>query len=90
MKLRRAFSLITAAGALAGLCLWAVGWALSRPVNHPVAMPEATGFKAVLAGTTHGSLLRVPGATRCVLLMHGIRGPLSPLTCRHTAKRRAR
>jgi uncharacterized protein len=74
MKLRRAFSLITAAGALAGLCLWAVGWALSRPVNHPVAMPEATGFKAVLAGTTHGSLLRVPGATRCVLLMHGIRG----------------
>ncbi|KRC03639.1 alpha/beta hydrolase [Duganella sp. Root198D2] len=72
MKLRNALALLFSAGALLGL--WAVGWALSQPVNHPVAMPAALGFERVLAGGTHGSLLRAPGATRCVLLMHGIRG----------------
>jgi len=72
MKLRSALALLSAAGALAGL--WVVGWALSKPVNHPVAMPAALGFEPVLAGATHGSMLRAPGATRCALLMHGIRG----------------
>jgi uncharacterized protein len=72
MKLRSALALIGAAATLAGL--WTVGWALSKPVNHPVAMPAAAGFEPVLAGATHGSLLRAPGAKRCVLLMHGIRG----------------
>lgn len=72
MKLRGALALFAAAGALAGL--WTAGWVLSKPVNHPVAMPAAHGFEPVLAGDTHGSLLRAPGARRCVLLMHGIRG----------------
>jgi esterase/lipase len=69
---RRSIALATAVAALAGL--WAVGWVLAKPVNHTVAMPAADGFIAVAVNGTHGSLLRVPGAQRCVLLMHGIRG----------------
>ncbi len=72
MRLRNALALLVTAGSLAGL--WSVGWALSKPVNHAVAMPADLGFEPVLAGSTHGSLLRAPGAKRCVLLMHGIRG----------------
>ena len=72
MRRRYGFALATAVAALVGL--WAVGWTLAKPVNHPVAMPAGTAFIPVTFNGTHGSLLRVPGATRCALLMHGIRG----------------
>jgi fermentation-respiration switch protein FrsA (DUF1100 family) len=51
--------------------IWVAGGTLAQPVNHPVSMPP--GFEPVIANGTHGSLLRVPGATRCALLMHGVR-----------------
>lgn len=87
MKLRSALALVTAAGTLAGL--WTVGWALAKPVNHPVAMPAAHGFEPVLAGSTHGSLLRAPGAKRCALLMHGVRGDRRAMAGRATFLRDA-
>lgn len=80
MKLRKALAVLFAAGALLGL--WAAGWQLSRPVNHPVPMPAGLGFEPMLAGGTHGSLLRAPGSTRCALLMHGIRGDRSAMAGR--------
>jgi esterase/lipase len=45
-------------------------------------MPEADGFAPVAVNGTHGSILRVPGAQRCVLLMHGIRGDRRAMTAR--------
>lgn len=68
----RGAALATATGGLAALGLaWVVGGTLARPVKHPVPMPD--GFEPVVANGTHGSLLRAPGATRCALLMHGVR-----------------
>ena len=77
---REIIALAIAVGVIASLC--AVGWALAKPVNHPVAMPAADGFTPVVAKGTHGSLLRVPGAERCVLLMHGIRGDRRTMAAR--------
>lgn len=80
VRRRNAAILAAAAGALFGL--WAVGWALAKPVNHPVAMPAEAGFLPVSVNGTHGSLLRVPGATRCALLMHGIRSDRRAMAAR--------
>lgn len=77
---RELIAFAIAVGVIASLA--AVGWALAKPVNHPVAMPEADGFIPVAAHGTHGSLLRAPGATRCVLLMHGIRGDRHAMAAR--------
>lgn len=69
MRGAAAAALIGGLVALGGV--WVVGGTLAQPVNHPVSMPP--GFEPVIANGTHGSLLRVPGATRCALLMHGVR-----------------
>lgn len=80
MKHRHVVALSIAAGALASL--WAVGWALAKPVNHPVSMPATPEFVPVTINGTRGSLSPAPGATRCALLMHGIRGDRSEMAGR--------
>lgn len=85
---RREFIAFTVAVGVIG-CLLAVGWALAKPVNHAVAMPAEDGFVPVAIEGTHGSLLRVPGAQRCALLMHGIRGDRSAMAARARLLREA-
>jgi fermentation-respiration switch protein FrsA (DUF1100 family) len=75
MGRRRAAAAAAAVALIGGLvalgAAWLAGGTLAQPVNRPVSMPP--GFEPVIANGTHGSLLRVPGATRCALLMHGVR-----------------
>lgn len=70
----RKFLLAALAGCIvAGLAaVWRTGTQLAQPANRPVRMAGA-GFESIQSGRTRGSLLRAAGATRCALLMHGIR-----------------
>lgn len=75
--------LLVVAGAilLAAAALWQAGTLLSQPVNHPVRV-DGEQFSIIQFERTRGSLLRVPRATRCALLMHGVRADRSVMAPR--------
>lgn len=79
---RKAWAVVIGGGiALALALLWRIGTHLSQPVNHVVPVDDRH-FTAVQAERTRGSLLRVPQATRCALLMHGVRADRSVMAPR--------
>lgn len=79
----RKFLLAALAGCIvAGLAVvWRMGTQLAQPANHPARMDSA-GFEHIQSGRTRGSLLRATGATRCALLLHGIRADRSAMAPR--------
>lgn len=73
---------LSVGGILLGVAaLWRVGTQLSLPVNRSVPVDERH-FTVVQIERTRGSLLRVPRATRCALLMHGVRADRSVMAPR--------
>lgn len=79
---RRAWAAVIGGGiALTLALLWGIGTHLSQPVNHVVPVDDRH-FTAVQVERTRGSLLRVPHATRCALLMHGVRADRSVMAAR--------
>jgi uncharacterized protein len=78
---RRRISIALAALFLAAsTSLYAVGWALSRPVQAKIGSPplsldaEAVAFSSQSGSVIHGWLSRVPSARGSLLLLPGVRG----------------